>query len=65
MVTGQIGSRKDLVPLYAGDAPDVPGVQQVNLAVPEGASPGESLVLCAIPAGGQSYCSAPYALAVK
>ena len=29
------GDRKDLVPLYAGPAPTVPGVQQVNVAVPD------------------------------
>jgi uncharacterized protein (TIGR03437 family) len=65
VVTGQIGSRKDLVPLYAGDAPTVPGVQQVNVAVPEGAATGDALVLCATPAGGKSYCSTPYPLALK
>jgi uncharacterized protein (TIGR03437 family) len=64
-VTAQIGSRKNLVPLYAADAPTVPGVQQVNVAVPEGAAAGDALILCAAPAGGQSYCSAPYPLAIK
>jgi uncharacterized protein (TIGR03437 family) len=64
-VTGQIGSRRELVPLYVGDAPTVPGVQQVNLAVPEGVAAGDSLVLCANPPGGQTYCSTPYALSLK
>jgi len=37
-VSVQIGDRKDLVPVYAGEAPTAPGVQQVNVAVPAGAA---------------------------
>ena len=33
-VSVQIGDRKELIPLYAGSAPTVPGVQQVNVTVP-------------------------------
>ena len=56
-VSAQIGDRKDLVPLYAAAAPDVPGVQQVNVAVPEGVDPSNArLVICAL-AGGQPFCS--------
>jgi len=65
VVSGQIGDQKNLAPLYSGDAPAVPGVQQVNVAVPPGAAPGSSLVICATPPGGQVSCSAPYALALK
>ena len=65
VVTGQIGDRKDLAPLYAGEAPNVPGVQQVNVAVPEGVPSGATLVLCANMSGGQAYCSAPYPLTVR
>jgi uncharacterized protein (TIGR03437 family) len=65
VVSGQIGDQKNLAPLYSGDAPTVPGVQQVNLAVPPGAGAGSTLVLCATPPGGQAICSTPYALAVK
>jgi uncharacterized protein (TIGR03437 family) len=65
VVTGQIGARKDLLPVYSGEAPTVPGVQQVNVAVPEGAAAGDALVLCATPAGGRAYCSAPYPLALR
>src|SRR5262249_53226451 len=32
-VSAQIGGRGNLIPLYAGPAPTVPGVQQVNVAV--------------------------------
>ena len=65
VVSAQIGDRKDLAPLYAGEAPNVPGVQQVNVAVPQGAPNGSTLVLCASISGGQAYCSAPYPLAVR
>jgi uncharacterized protein (TIGR03437 family) len=61
-VTAQIGDRTGLVPLYAGPAPDVPGVQQVNVAVPGDLAPGQAqLTLCAA-IGGQQYCSPAYAL---
>jgi uncharacterized protein (TIGR03437 family) len=61
-VTAQIGGRTGLVPLYAGPAPDVPGVQQVNVAVPGDLPPGATqLTLCAA-VGGQQYCSPSYAL---
>jgi len=62
-VSVQFGDRAGLVPLYAGDAPDVPGVQQVNVAVPAGAGAG-NLVVCAT-VGGQQYCSPAYAVAVE
>jgi uncharacterized protein (TIGR03437 family) len=61
----QIGNRKDLVPLYAGPAPTVPGVQQVNVAVPDGLdSSNPSLVVCAVTATSQ-FCSPAYALVVQ
>jgi uncharacterized protein (TIGR03437 family) len=60
-----IGDRKDLVPLYAGPAPDSPGVQQVNVAVPEGLSAGNTqLSVCAFTAE-QQYCSTGYALTLQ
>ena len=59
----QYGSRKDLVPLYAGEALTVPGVQQVNVALPENASSADLLV-CATMAG-QQYCSSAYPIAVQ
>jgi len=65
VVSAQIGDRKDLVPLYAAAAPDVPGVQQVNVAVPDGIDPSKAnLVICAL-AGSQPFCSSAYPLAVK
>ena len=64
-VSAQIGGQDNLVPLYAGDAPDIPGVQQVNVAVPADAAPSASpLVLC-VTAGGRQYCSAAYSLTIQ
>ena len=64
-VSAQIGGQKNLVPLYAGEAPAVPGVQQVNVAIPEGVGAGAPLVLCATPTGGRQYCSEPFPLSVQ
>jgi uncharacterized protein (TIGR03437 family) len=64
-VSVEIAGQKNLVPLYAGAAPDVPGVQQVNVAVPDGVNAGNaSLVVCAA-AGGQQFCSPAFHLVVR
>jgi uncharacterized protein (TIGR03437 family) len=63
-VSAQIDAQ-DLVPIYAGDAPTVPGVQQVNVAVPKGTSAAALLILCATPPGGQRYCSSGDQVAVR
>jgi uncharacterized protein (TIGR03437 family) len=63
VVSVQFGDRKDLVPVYAGEAPGFPGLQQVNVAVPEGAG-SANLLVCATVAG-QQYCSTGYAVAVQ
>jgi len=64
-VAAQIGDRQNLVPLYAGPAPTLTGVQQVNVAVPDGLAAGSvPLILCATVAG-QPYCSAGYSLFVR
>jgi uncharacterized protein (TIGR03437 family) len=65
VVSAQIGDQKNLVPVYAGDAPGLTGVQQVNVAVPQGASAAASLVLCATTADGQQFCSAGYQLVLR
>jgi uncharacterized protein (TIGR03437 family) len=60
-----IGDRDKLVPLYAAPAPSVPGVQQVNVAVPEDIAGSKvRLSICAQTAERQ-YCSADYSLAVQ
>jgi uncharacterized protein (TIGR03437 family) len=63
-VSVQIGGQGNLIPLYAGVAPDVPGVQQINVAVPNGVSGASPLVVCAS-TGGQSYCSAANTLILQ
>lgn len=61
-ISAQIGNQMNLVPAYAGPAPDVPGVQQINLRVPVGLTPGTNqLILCAT-VGGQPYCSDTYSI---
>jgi len=63
-VSVQIGDHKDLVPLYAGDAPTCPGVQQVNVAVPAGVTGTVAVQVCAT-TGGQQYCSPGYSITVQ
>jgi len=64
-VAVQIGDRANLAPLYAGPAPTFPGLQQVNVAVPDGLASGAAqLVICAA-AVAQQYCSAGYTLAIR
>jgi uncharacterized protein (TIGR03437 family) len=67
-VTVQIGigsgQGNGLTPLYAGPAPTVPGVQQVNVAVPGGMSSGPVQLTVCVTVAAQQYCSAGYTLAV-
>jgi len=64
-VSVQIADRKDLIPLYAGDAPTLTGVQQVNVAIPgDVASSATQVIVCAS-TGGQQYCSAAAPLTVQ
>jgi len=63
-VAVRIGDSGDLAPLYAGAAPGISGVQQVNVALPASATDGSFLVLCATVSGAQPACSAPYRIAV-
>jgi uncharacterized protein (TIGR03437 family) len=64
-VSAQIAGRTDLVPYYAGPAPGLTGMQQVNVALPNGLAPGSvPLVLCAT-MGPEQYCSTGYALFVQ
>src|ERR1019366_2309352 len=63
-VSVQIGDHKDLVPLYAGEAPTAPGVQQVKVAVPAGVTGVLTVEVCAT-TGGQQYCSPAYPITVQ
>jgi uncharacterized protein (TIGR03437 family) len=65
VVSAQIGDHQNLAPLYAGDAPTVPGVQQVNIAIPQGTGNAASLILCATVPGGQQFCSSGYQIVVQ
>jgi uncharacterized protein (TIGR03437 family) len=63
-VSVQMGDRQNLVPAYAGAAPDVPGVQQVNVAIPGDMPAGTTpLVVCAA-TGSLTACSPASALVV-
>jgi uncharacterized protein (TIGR03437 family) len=65
LVTVQIGGQGGLVPLYAGQAPSLTGVQQVNVAVPGGlASGAASLEICAL-AQSKQFCSPGYTVFVQ
>jgi uncharacterized protein (TIGR03437 family) len=57
LVSVQIGSQGNLTPEYAGPAPGITGVQQVNVAVPSGLPSGATpLEICAV-VGSQQFCS--------
>jgi uncharacterized protein (TIGR03437 family) len=60
----QFGERKGFVPVYAGAAPGILGVQQVNVAVPDGASGPVSLKICAT-VTGQETCSPAAQITVR
>jgi len=64
--TVTIQNRGNLVPLYAGAAPGLPGLQQVNVAVPSDLQGVTSnLTICVTGAGNQRYCSQPESIALK
>lgn len=64
LVSVQIGSQANLTPQYAGPAPGIAGVQQVNVAVPAGVTGTPAVEVCAT-VGGQQYCSAAYSITVQ
>jgi len=63
-VTITIQNRSNLLPLYAGAAPGLPGLQQVNVAVPADLpAMTANLTICASVAS-QNYCSQPVTVVV-
>jgi len=64
-VWASIGGPDRQVPLYAGDAPGIPGVQQVNVAIPTGVSGAATPLYVCATANGQQYCSNTYSLSVQ
>jgi uncharacterized protein (TIGR03437 family) len=62
IVSVQIGDRAGLVPLYAAGAPGIPGVQQVNVAVPDGVTGSTAPLIVCAQTGGKQFCSSGYTL---
>ena len=63
-VSVNLGSRANLVPLYAGPAPDVPGVQQVNLAIPADMPAGSAALSICAGINSANVCSPAYSVTV-
>ena len=64
-VSVQIADRKNLIPLYAGAAPGLAGVQQVNVMVPADLGAGATqLIICAT-AGSTQACSVAYPVVIR
>jgi uncharacterized protein (TIGR03437 family) len=65
VITAKIGDRVIMQPYYAGPAPGLAGVQQVNLIVPSDISgPTASVSVCGGPAADQVVCSPTVQIAV-
>jgi len=66
VATVTIQNRGNLVPLYAGAAPGLLGLEQVNVAVPLDLQAGTAnLTICVMGTGNQPYCSQPELIALK
>ena len=64
-ITGNIAGR-DLTPLYGGPAPELPGVQQINLRIPADLTVAPTEVyVCGIAADGSKTCSIPAQLTLQ
>lgn len=64
-VTVTIHDRERLIPAYAGAAPGLPGVQQVNVLIPEDLPTMTTEVkVCGTSASGQQVCSLPLKLTI-
>jgi uncharacterized protein (TIGR03437 family) len=50
---------------YAGPAPGIAGLQQVNLMIPEGWPTMTTEVLLCTTAGGQRQCSSPVKIHIR
>jgi len=64
-VWASVGGPARQSPLYAGDAPGMAGVQQVNVMIPVGVSGAATPLYLCVMANGQQYCSNTYNLAVQ
>ncbi len=63
-VSVNLGSRTNLVPLYAGPAPDVTGVQQVNIAIPADMPAGSAALSLCASINSANVCSPAYSVTV-
>ena len=64
-ITGNIAGQNIATPYYAGPAPGLIGVQQVNLLVPGGLAPTTTQIYVCGNAGGSPVCSIPVPFTVK
>jgi uncharacterized protein (TIGR03437 family) len=64
-VSVQIADRKNLIPLYAGVAPGLTGVQQVNAQVPSDLAAGATQLIVCATAGSTQACSAAYPVVIQ
>ncbi|MGA9628311.1 MAG: hypothetical protein WBQ65_27810 [Bryobacteraceae bacterium] len=64
-VSVQIGDRKNLIPPYAGAAPGLTGVQQVNVMIPGDLGAGATQLTVCATAGSQQACSAAYPVVIE
>jgi uncharacterized protein (TIGR03437 family) len=65
-ITGNIGGENISIPYYAGPAPGLAGVQQVNLVVPTDLAPMTTQVyVCGMAAGASPVCSIPAPLTIR
>jgi uncharacterized protein (TIGR03437 family) len=65
-ITANIGGQNIATPYYAGPAPGIPGVQQINLVVPTSLAPGTTQVyVCGTVSGGSPVCSIPAPLTIN
>lgn len=67
-ITAKLHDREITAPAFAGPAPGVPGIQQVNLLIPEDLPSMQSEVLvCGVPAGARDtrVCSKPATIQLR
>src|SRR5262249_18459068 len=65
-ITGRIQDQDIDLPYYAGPAPGYPGVQQVNLTIPDGLTGlTADLFVCGTPPGGSKVCSTAVPVAIR
>jgi uncharacterized protein (TIGR03437 family) len=64
-VSVEIADRNNLVPWYAGAAPGLTGVQQVNMLIPADLASGPTQLIVCAAAGSQQVCSPGYTVVIQ